>query len=137
MKLVLKDNDLFLKEQYGALHLKDAFIDFEEKGAKDTHVYKYEYAFNGETNFKPVKNGQIKIGDGVLDNPYVTIKVRKVKLSNGSSEEFKTDKLRLSRYVYFGESFEGMYPESIQVLKQKLETLDERIRKLEEEGDLL
>lgn len=137
MKLILKDNDLFLKEQYGALHIKDEVIDFEEKGAIDPHVYKYEYAFNGETNFKPVENGQIKIGDGVLDNPYVTIKIRKIKLSNGLSKEFKTDKLRLSKYVYFGESFEGMYPESIQLLKQKIEALDERIRKLEEEGDLL
>ncbi len=136
MKLLIVGNDLIIQENYGALCKTSDEIEVDSKYLDNKHLYKFEMQFdNGE--WIKVTNNKIKLDTLNLSNKYVIIRLKMINQATGDIKIVETDSLQISKYCYLGKPFEEVYPRIIANLMVEVKNLKERIRKLEEEGDLL
>jgi hypothetical protein len=94
----------------------------------------FSYSFNNNP-YVPIKGEKIVIQKEELDKPYLDLKI---KASNKEGTEiFKTDQLPITYSLVIGAKVEDSYPHTMNMIMNRLTSLEQRIKHLEEVGDLI
>lgn len=137
MKLIVLEEKVFIKDIYGALSKKDNDIKVDTSYIKDSHLYKYEYAFDTDTKFKEIKNKKMPLPDFKDNSGYAIIKVKMTNLATGDFKVISTEPLDISHYYYLGKPIEDVHPNVLAGILERLQKLENRVSELETEGDLI
>lgn len=146
MNFVLKDGYIYLvKNSVPANNKIEAKVVTEY--ISDPNA-KLSYSFN-EGPFKPIKNKKIVIEKDEIKKPYLELRIK------AGGQIFKTDKLPLTYSLIVGAPIEDCYEETMNVLFKRvsnvvsefkrvetnllneIKKLEEKIKELEEVGDIV
>jgi hypothetical protein len=88
-----------------------------------------------EGNYKPALGNKVIIETEELNKPYLDLKI-KVSGPEGS-QVYKTDRLPITLALVLGEKLEDSYTKTINAIFARLLKLEQRVKDLEEVGDLI
>ena len=137
MKLVLINNkDILLEDTYGPLLVEGSEILVDTRFVKDAELYNMFVSFNDDhTNLK-VEDCKIKIPNSLFKNLNVIINIRLQKRTDNSEINFKSASLPVARYIHFGKTVDKAFPEIIAEYGYRIRVLENKVKVLENQGDL-
>ena len=136
MKAVLIDHKIYITEVYGALSKTNDVITLDTQHIKDTHLYKFQVAFDNQ-DYQTITSNKIVIPDFKDYKECVIMKVRMTNIATGEATLFTSDEISLTKYYYFGKPIEDIYPQLLGSMSIRISKLEKEVKDLKEKGDIL
>lgn len=133
MDFILRDGYIYLVKNEVSPNNKvegNIITDFVKNPEDKT----FSFSVN-ESNYKPVLGNKIVIEPEELKKPYLDLKI-KVSGSDGV-QIYKTDRLPITLALVVGQKLEDSYTKTINAIFSRLLQLEQRVKDLEEVGDLI
>jgi hypothetical protein len=133
MEFILKDGYIYLvKNETSENNRVEGTVVFEY--VKDYRNKSFHYSVNGNA-YQPIKNEKIIIEKSELDKPYLDLKIK--ASSKEGIEVFKSDKLPITYLLVIGGKVEDAYTNTLNMIMTRLTRLENRLKDLEEVGELI
>ena len=133
MKIILIENKIIVADNYRCVKEKncDLEVDLQFIPLKKT-PYNLEVSYNGAP-WEPIG----KLPDWLKDEYALKMEIKLTYKATQEEHRFVSDEIPIQRYLMLGSDYETAYPQVIQELRNQIKKLDERLKKLEDVGDIL
>lgn len=133
MQFILKDGYIYLvKNEVSPNNRVEGTVVI--KYIDDYENKKFSYSVN-DGPYKPIKNERLYIDKEELNKPYLDLKIK--ASSKEGAEIFKTDRLPITYSLVIGGKIEDSYTQTMNMLMNRLNKVEQRLKDLEEVGELI